>query len=257
LKIKTLKISLVTPSYNHGKFIARTIDSVLAQRGDFTLEYVVRDGASTDGTIDILRTYGDQIHWISERDQGQVAAINEGLKAATGDIVGWLNSDDVLMPGALHQVSSRFREDVSTIWLHGDCRVIDQNDREVRGWLSTYKRYQANRYSGQRLLANNFISQMTVFWQRDALGIIGYLDESLPLAFDYDYWLRLSQLSAPAYIPAPIASFRWYSTSKSGANVSDQCREDIAIAIRHGLSGTRLHFKRVQNRLRRFVYLFT
>ncbi len=206
--------------------------------------------------MDILRSYQDQLQWISERDQGQVAAINEGLRVATGDVVGWLNSDDVLMPGALEQVASRFNEDASLIWLHGDCRVIDSDDLEIRRWISTYKRFQAKRYSRPRLLANNFISQMTVFWRHDVMESIGYLDESLPLAFDYDYWLRLSRLGEPAYVPQILAAFRWYSTSKSGANVSLQCREDLEIATRHGLAGTPLLIKKLENQLRKFIYSF-
>jgi glycosyltransferase involved in cell wall biosynthesis len=96
-----LRISLVTPSFNHARFLERTIESVLAQRGPFELEYTVRDGASTDGTLAILKRYGGRLQWVSEPDHGQVDAINKGLRAASGDVVGWLNSDDVLLPGAL------------------------------------------------------------------------------------------------------------------------------------------------------------
>src|SRR5215471_19332017 len=95
-----IRISLVTPSYNQGRFIQRTIDSVLEQTGDFELEYVVYDGGSTDETLDVLRSYGERLRWRSEPDRGQVDAINKGLRAATGEVVGWLNSEDVLAPGA-------------------------------------------------------------------------------------------------------------------------------------------------------------
>src|SRR5262249_60901560 len=98
-----LRISVVTPSYNQGRFVRRTIDSALGQKGDFELEYLVYDGGSTDETLDVLRSYGSGLRWCSERDHGKVDAINKGLRAATGEIVGWLNSEDVHATDALHR----------------------------------------------------------------------------------------------------------------------------------------------------------
>src|SRR5262249_45945988 len=120
-----MRISLVTPSYNQAPFIRRTIDSVLAQRGDFELDYKVIDGRSTDGTLEILKSYGDRLAWISEPDRGQVDAINRGLRGVTGDIVGWLNSDDVLLPDALARVADAFARNPDAEWLHGRCVIID------------------------------------------------------------------------------------------------------------------------------------
>jgi glycosyltransferase involved in cell wall biosynthesis len=249
-----VKFSLITPSYNHVEFLGRTVDSVLAQSSDVAIEYVVLDGASTDGTVELLRGYGDQLQWTSTPDNGQVDAINRGLQAASGDIVGWLNSDDLLLPGALRRVADAFSNNPSTQWVFGDCIIVDRHDREIRKWISTYKRYQAKRYSRKRLLISNFISQMTVFWRRELIERIGLLDESLPLAFDYDYWIRMANISDPVYIDAPQAAFRWYTTSKSGANVSRQCKEDYEIALREGLSGSRMWMKRLQNWTRIAVY---
>src|SRR5438132_1158551 len=96
-----LKISVVTPSYNQGHFLRETIESVLGQQGDFNLEYIVMDGASSDDTVAILKSYGQRIQWKSEKDNGQTAAINEGFKRATGDVIAWINADDVYLPGAL------------------------------------------------------------------------------------------------------------------------------------------------------------
>lgn len=250
-----LRISLITPSFNHARFIGRTIDSVLSQQGDFELDYRILDGASTDGTLDILRSYGDRLKWVSAPDSGQVDAINRGLRSAEGDVVGWLNSDDVLKPGALQRVATAFREHPECEWVHGDCDVIDADDREIRRWVSAYKRWHAQRYSYQSLLRRNFISQMTVFWRRRLMDEVGVLDPDLKLAFDYEYWLRFAQRSAPLYIPHKLASFRWYETSKSGANYRRQFIEDELIARRHGVRSPAGRFvKRLNNVLTVAIY---
>lgn len=249
-----MKLTLITPSYNHAEFLRLTIDSVLAQSAEIALEYIVHDGGSKDETLDILKSYGDQVQWSSEADNGQVDAINRGLASATGDVVGWLNSDDLLLPGALQRVADAFSKSDSTQWVFGDCIIVDRNGQEIRKWVSTYKRFQAKRYSRKRLLESNFISQMTVFWRRDLIDRVGLLDQSLPLAFDYEYWLRLAKVCDPIYIDAPQAAFRWYQTSKSGGNVIDQCREDELIAARHGIASAGAAKKRLQNWLRIAAY---
>jgi glycosyltransferase involved in cell wall biosynthesis len=227
-----VKISLVTPSYNQAQFIERTIDSVLAQRGDFELDYKVIDGGSTDGTVDILKRYGDRLTWISERDRGQVDAINRGLRGATGDIVGWLNSDDVLMPGAFDRVATAFRDHPEIEWLHGRCMIIDEHDREVRRWISAYKHYRSRHHSLAAFLTENYVSQMTVFWRRGVHAEIGYLDPEIRYAFDYDLFLRLAQRGSPLYLEDPVACFRWYETSKSGGGFVVQMTETVEIASR-------------------------
>lgn len=228
-----MRISIVTPSFNQAQYLARTLDSVLSQKGDFTLEYRVIDGGSSDGSVDILRAYGDRVHWISERDNGQVDAINKGLRAVSGDIVGWVNSDDVLLPGALDAVTRAFREHPEAEWLHGRCEIIDADDRPVRRWVSLYKHFRAQRYSFESLITENYVSQMTTFWRRRVHDEIGYLDEQLHFAFDYDLWLRLARRGAPLYLEQKLACFRWYATSKSGAHFGRQFREDLDVAIRY------------------------
>ncbi len=227
-----MRISLVTPSYNQAPFIGRTIDSVLAQRGDFELDYKVIDGVSTDGTIDILKSYGDRLAWISEPDRGQVDAINRGLRAASGDIIGWLNSDDVLLPGALARVAEAFAQNPDAEWLHGRCVIIDKDDRPVRRWISSYKHYRSQRHTLESFLTENYISQMTVFWRRSAQDSVGYLNPAIRYAFDYDLFLRLAQRAVPLYIEEPIACFRWYETSKSGGGFVVQMTETVEIASR-------------------------
>ncbi|HLL20528.1 MAG TPA: glycosyltransferase family 2 protein [Kofleriaceae bacterium] len=229
-----MRISIVTPSYNHAQFLERTIESVVSQRGDFELEYRVVDGGSTDGTRAILERYAEHLTFTSERDGGQVDAINKGLRAATGDIVGWLNSDDVLLPGALDRVARAFAANPGVEWVHGRCKIIDEHDREVRRWISAYKHYRSQHHSFENFLTEDYVSQMTTFWRRSAHDAIGYLDPSIRFAFDHDFFLRLAQRSAPHYVDEPLACFRWYETSKSGGGYEVQMRETAALAGRYG-----------------------
>jgi glycosyltransferase involved in cell wall biosynthesis len=239
--VSRLRVSVVTPSYNHCQFLERTIDSVLSQTGDFELEYLVVDGGSSDGTLAILTKYDKRLIWSSELDEGQSDAINKGLRRATGEIVGWLNSDDILLPGALARVTAAFGERREIEWVHGQCRIIDAQDRPIRKWISAYKDWCCRHYSYSRLLTENFISQMTVFWRRSLLDQVGYLDPNLHLAMDYDLWLRFAQRSEPAYIREPIACFRWYPTSKSGAGFQEQFRVERMIARRNAPERRWLH----------------
>lgn len=231
-----MKLSIVTPSYNQGRYIQRTIDSVVSQEGDFELEYRVIDGGSTDNTVDVLKSYGSRIAWTSEPDGGQVDAINKGLAAATGDIVAWINSDDLLMPGALAKVADAFRRSPGTEWVHGRCVIIDEHDREVRKWVSAYKHYRCTHHSFANFLTEDYVSQMTTFWRRSAQDAIGLVDGSIKYAFDYEFFLRLARRGDPIYIEDPIACFRWYPESKSGGGYVTQMRETNEVALRYAAS---------------------
>ncbi len=228
-----MRISIVTPSFNQARYIKRTIDSVLDQQGDFELEYRILDGGSTDGTLDILKSYGNRVSWICEPDRGQVDAINKGLRSLTGDVVAWLNSDDVLAPGALGRIADAFTAHPEIEWVHGQCAIIDENDREVRRWVSAYKHFRSRHHTFENFLTENYVSQMTAFWRRSVHDSIGYLDPDIRLAFDYDFFLKLAERGAPMFIDAPIASFRWYANSKSGAGFVAQMTETNELARRY------------------------
>ncbi len=228
-----MKISIVTPSLDQAPFLERTIASVLSQRGGFDLEYLVMDGGSTDGSAEILRRHADRLTYRIEPDTGQANAINKGLRAATGHVVGWLNSDDLLYPGALARVAAAFEARPAALWLHGGCEIVDEDDRPIRRWVSAYKAFRCRRYSRRSLLVENYVSQMTVFWRRSALEKAGFLDERMRYGFDYEYWLRLSTLGDPIYLPERLAAFRWYARSKSGSSFERQFEEDYEAFRRH------------------------
>jgi glycosyltransferase involved in cell wall biosynthesis len=231
VKAASPRITIVTPSLNQGEFIERTIRSVLDQEGDFELEYLVFDGGSTDGTREILERYAGRLRYVIERDTGQANAVNKGLRAATGEIIGWVNSDDVLLPGALARVAKEFRDRPDVLWLHGRCEIIDEGDRPIRRWLSAYKDFRC----------------------REVHERVGYLDESLRYTFDYGLWLRLSALVDPRFVDEKLAAFRWYGRSKSGADFEKQFAEDLRVFERSGPHSAAL---RVRRRLRTAQIVF-
>jgi glycosyltransferase involved in cell wall biosynthesis len=152
------KISIITPSFNQGAFIEETIQSVLSQEYP-NLEYMIVDGGSTDDTLDILHKYQDQLTWISEPDRGQVDAINKGLKLASGEVLAYLNSDDLYLPGALRKVGAYFAEHPQAEWLTGYCRNVDGEGQPIRGLIRAYKNFWLSRPSYRVLLVLNYIAQ--------------------------------------------------------------------------------------------------
>jgi glycosyltransferase involved in cell wall biosynthesis len=232
-----MKISVVTPSINQGEFIERTINSVLNQKGAFQLEYIVIDGGSADSTRTILKKYQNQLRWISEPDKGQSDAINKGFRLATGDIFAWLNSDDTFEPNSLALVVKAFQEH-SCEWCFGTCRIIDENDFEIRRFITQYKHRQSMRYSFDRLLRRNFISQPATFFSRKAYETIGEIDTGLSYAMDYDYWLRLGLRYPPHFIDFTLANFRCHQKSKTGLNYRHGAREAFLAAKRHAPKGS-------------------
>lgn len=233
-----MKISIITPSFNQGSFIERTIESVLSQRGDFELEYLVVDGGSTDATLSVLRRYEGRLRWVSEPDRGQCDAINKGLRMTSGDVVGWLNSDDLYEPGALESVAGALRGGAR--WCFGGCRIIDQDDREIRRAITRYKTAQARRHGLRRLLGRNYISQPATFFRRDLIAQVGPVDEALHFSMDYDLWLRFARVAPPVFIPRPLAAFRWHGASKTGARYRTGAWEAFRVACGHARGLERL-----------------
>jgi GT2 family glycosyltransferase len=233
-----MKLTIVTPSYNQAPFIERTIASVLHQ--DYpSVEYIVMDGGSTDGTVEILERYSDRVIWTSEKDGGQSDAINKGLRLATGDVVAFLNSDDTYAPGALRKVASYFSQNPATQWAYGKCRIIDEHDREIRRPITLYKNLLLRKYSYRKLLAENFISQPATFWRREVHDEVGYLNEDEHYVMDYEFWLRLGRQYPAGVIGEYLASFRMYDSSKSGSLSNPQFSDELRVA-RSFSNGARL-----------------
>jgi glycosyltransferase involved in cell wall biosynthesis len=214
-----LSVSIVTPSYNQGRFLERTIRSVLAQRsadpafgGPF--EYLVMDGGSGDESVEILKRYGSELQWVSEKDRGQADAVNKGLARATGEIVGWLNSDDIFYPGAVAAAVEFLarRPDVDVVYGNGN--HIDEGDRIIEP-------YPTEDWDFERLKERCFLCQPAVFFRRRVVERFGPLGVQWRYALDYEYWLRLGKGGARfARIGGVLAGSRLHAETKTlGARV--------------------------------------
>lgn len=213
---KLPRISVVTPSFNQAKYLEETIRSVLLQ-GYPNLEYIVIDGGSTDGSVDIIRRYQDSLaYWISEPDRGQCHAINKGFSLATGDWLAWLNSDDIYLPGALYEVARTIRDHADCNWIVGAVNFADADLKSLGvfepvchtdDWLDFVCTKRKN---------GTALPQMGSFWSRQAWEVAGQLDETLHYAMDHEYWGRLAYHSfRPICLQQSLALFRLHPQAKT------------------------------------------
>jgi len=230
-KNKLPKISIITPSYNQAEFIERTIESVLSQ--DYpNFEYIVMDGGSTDGTVEILKKYGKKIIWRSEKDKGQGDAINKGLRLAKGEILTYLNSDDTYEPDTLKAVGEFFLKNPDKMWVFGKCRIVDEDDEEIRRFVTLYKNFWLVRYNYKSLLVLDYISQPAVFWRKEAYEKIGEFNIKEFWELDYDYWLRLGRQYEPGFINKYLANFRVHKKAKTSQDIG-HFLEEVEVAKRY------------------------
>jgi glycosyltransferase involved in cell wall biosynthesis len=225
------RITVVTPSYNQGGFIEATIRSILLQAYP-NLEYIIVDGGSTDGSLDIIRKYEPWITaWVSEPDRGMYDAINKGFARSTGEIMAWSNTDDVFLPGAFLTIGSVFRQLPEVQWLTSLYKVQwDENGHETR-------RYQVkgfNRrafYRGRNLLGRNpyatfMIQQQSTFWRRSLWERIGgRVDDTMDLAGDFDLWARFYQHAELYGLDEPIGVFRSQPNQKTAKYAQEYLAE--------------------------------
>lgn len=204
------KITVVTPSYNQGEFLERTIQSVLSQ-GYPDLEYIVIDGGSTDGSVEIIKEYENRLdYWISEPDRGQPHAINKGFERSTGEILAWLNSDDTYEPGALLAMGRYFREHPELDVVYGDANFIDQQDRVILPINGVPFNANAFIYSGFN------IHQVSTFWRGESFFQLGALNEDLHFAMDDELFYRFIKAKARfKYLPISLGNLRRHSESKT------------------------------------------
>jgi glycosyltransferase involved in cell wall biosynthesis len=214
LKDLTPKLSIVTPSFNQAQFIEATMRSVKSQ--DYpALEQIVVDGGSTDNTVEILKRYAampgwEHLRWLSEKDRGQSDAINKGFRMATGDIIGWLNSDDLYRPESFARVIGAFEENPLIDFIYGDYLIIDETGKT----LICKKEID---FDWEIMLCGlNYIAQPNVFFRRRVFDKIGYLNDNLHYVMDYEFWLRAAARGLRfLHIPTAFAACRWHLSAKT------------------------------------------
>ena len=212
-----MKISIITPSFNQGEFIDRTIRSVLTQtleHREDSFEYLVCDGGSHDRTLEILATYPDrfaQFRYCSEPDRGQAHGVNKGIEQTDGEIIGWLNSDDFYYPNTFETVLAHFRAHPQVLVIYGQANQVDENDRFLEA-------YPVEPWNYKRLLQTCFICQPAVFFRRSLVQRFGGLNETFQYSMDYEFWLRCGKEIDFLYVPQVLAASRIYATIKTLSN---------------------------------------
>jgi glycosyltransferase involved in cell wall biosynthesis len=204
------QLSVIIPSFNQAQYLEQTLLSIIDQNIG-NIEIIVIDGGSTDNSVDIIKKYEKHLaYWVSEPDRGQSHAINKGFAKASGNIIAWLNSDDLYLPHTLQTVLNVFESQPEVDLLYGDVINFDEKGNE-----SNYKVVEFEPYD---FLSRISVHQPAVFWRKKILNEIGMLDESLHYVMDYDYWVRVFFNYKTLKINKPLAKFRVHSTSKTSSN---------------------------------------
>ena len=225
VKVALPSVTIVTPSYNQGRFIRETIESVLSQ--DYPrLEHVVVDGGSTDETISILKSYGQQLTWVSEPDRGQAHAINKGWKLARGEILAWLNSDDMYLPGAVSKAVNYLVNHPQVGMVYGEGYHIAESGTVIG-------RFPTESFIAERLKETCFIFQPAAFMRRSVIEAVGFLNESLSYCMDYDLWIRVSQKYDVGYFPEYLAQVRLHEGCKTVRQRAASYKETVEMLRSH------------------------
>ena len=221
-------VSIITPSYNQGRFIEETILSVLNQNYPH-IEYLVVDGGSTDNTLEVLKRYDGRLTWLSEPDRGQSDAINKGFRMAKGEVLAWLNSDDTYLPGAVQKAVAYFMEHPEVMMVYGEGYQTDEKSR-VKGrfpWTQPFDLWKL-------VYLSDYILQQTAFIRRTVFDTIDRLDETLHWGMDWDLWIRIAKKFRVEYLPEYLANLRQYPDAKTYSGGLERFRELIALMRRHG-----------------------
>jgi glycosyltransferase involved in cell wall biosynthesis len=257
------RVSIAMPSFQQAAFLEEAVRSVLDQEFAGS-ELLVMDPGSTDGSRELLlslrKEYGKRLVLHFEPDAGQSEAINRAFARARGSIFGWLNSDDLMRPGALAKVADWLDSSLPR-WVYGRAGMIDGEGRPHANFIVRYKNWRGRRFSRLKLLTENFIPQMAVFWNRTMWERAGGLDNDRHLDMDYDLWLRFARVSEPLVLKDILADFRVHGEAKGSRQAGNQLDAAFATARRHGAGfGWRGKAALMMHRLlgwrTRFLYLW-
>jgi glycosyltransferase involved in cell wall biosynthesis len=222
-------LSIVTPSFNQARFLEATIQSVVEQ--DYPrIEYIIVDGGSTDGSVDIIKKYEDKLAWwVSEKDKGQTDALNKGFNRATGDVFAWLNSDDTYNPGAFSAAVKYLAENPEAALVYSDCNYMDETGKVIGQFPAAQTDYRKLRRGYVH------IPQQTMFFRAKYWKELGPLDPSFYFAMDYDLWTRIAAKAPLQYIRGQTwANFRIHTSSKTNVNDERGWQEMLRVHYRDG-----------------------
>jgi glycosyltransferase involved in cell wall biosynthesis len=218
-------VSIVTPSYNQGEFLEETIRSVLEQDYE-PIEYIVVDGGSTDGSVDVIRRHEDRLAWwTSEPDGGQPQGLNKGFARSTGELMGFLNSDDTLLPGAISRLVGELERDRQALVAYGDAIYVDERYGETR-----YGKSQVWGVVPMARLATGTVMQPASLWRRRAWELAGPLDESYQVLFDVLFFLNMARFGPASYVEEPLATYRIHPESKTAHATSIRHADELTKA---------------------------
>jgi len=216
-------VSIVTPSFNQARYLETTLRSVLGQ--DYPhIEYLVVDGGSTDGSVEIIQRYADRLAWwVSEPDRGQADGINKGLRRAQGEIVAWLNSDDVYAPWAVREAVATFQRHPEAGLVFGDALSIDATGR-------AFHTLKAGPWGLDELMTFHILTQPAVFMRRDVAAQVGFLDEDFHFLLDHRLWLKIAARARLVYVPRIWAFARYHTEAKNAAHADRFGEEALRLA---------------------------
>lgn len=240
-------ISIVTPSFNQGIFLERTIKSIVEQQYP-KLEYILQDGGSTDNTPEVIQRYKSSLkHWESIEDSGQSNAINLGIRHTTGEIMAYLNSDDILLPGTLHYIGNFFAKNPKVDVIYGHRILINEDDQEIGRWILPP-------HDSEVLSWADYIPQESLFWRRriwDKVG--GKIDESFKFAMDWDLILRFREVGAKfVRLPRILGAFRVHQQQKTSAQISETGAQEMQL-LRERCHGRPVTMEEIQKNIRSYL----
>lgn len=226
------KISIIIPTYNGGKYIEETLNSIFEQNYR-NIEVIIQDGGSSDNSISIFKKYANKykcLVWESKKDNGQLDAITKGIRKSNGDIIGFINSDDVYLNGSFNKIATAYTKNPKCLWIAGQGIVTNSEGKEIAHFVSIYKNLLLKLNKYHLLLMVNYLMQPSVFFTKQAYKKYGPFIGSGRYVLEYDMWLKLGRNQMPALINSPLSAFRLRNISFSVTQVRNILKEDATIA---------------------------